>query len=454
MGRKVKVVLIGAGSVSFGRGTIADLVASERLRDAKLSIALVDINPRALKTMHALSRILKKHYRSEATVSATTDRREALSGAEFVITSIALKRGALWEQDYRVPLAYGFRQIYGENGGPGAAFHALRSIHLTMPICRDMEELCPEALLINFTNPESRVCLAVERLSRVRSVGLCHGAFGTWETVADVLGMPRDDVLMTIGGINHFHWVLGLREAKTGKDLMRAFNRKMKTYKNIEPLTRAMYDVFGYLPFPAASHIGEYVQWAHELVSLFWPLGREGKKVPAGAIRPPEFGPEEPEREQEDAYFDWLSAHGRAVQDAVKKGLPLSAEMAAQSGELAVPIIEDIVFDLRRREVSVNVPNAGAIPNLPQDAIVEVPAVCDAGGVHGEQVGPLPEPIAAMCRTQIAIQELIVEAYRRRSREVLLQALVLDPVVDSVGGARQMMEKLLEVQGEFLPELK
>jgi len=449
-----RVVLIGAASASFGRGTIADLMASEALRQVDLTIVLVDIDRAALDRMSALAGLLKEHYRSPARVTATTDRREALEGADFVITSVALKRAELWEQDFRVPRAYGFKQIDGENGGPGGAFHTLRSIHLTLPICRDMEELCPHAPLLNFTNPESRVCLAVSKLTRIRAVGLCHGAFSTWDTAAQVLGRPREEVLLTIGGINHFHWVLGLRDARTGRDLMPAFHRRMKSFKGLEPLTRTMYELFGWMPFPSAIHTGEYVQWAHEEVGRLWPRGREGRKVAIGAVRPADFGAREPTGEQDASYLDGLADQAAAVQRAVESGSPLPEDMARPSGELAVPIIEDVLFDLKRRELSVNVPNQGAIPNLPDDAVVEIPATCDADGVHAERVGPLPEPIAAICRTQISIQKLLVEAYRERSKHLLLQALALDPVVDSIGRAREMMETMLAVEEDFLPELK
>ena len=452
--RKARVVLIGAGSASFGRGAIADLVSSKALRDAQLTITLVDIDPTALKRMAKLGRYLKEHHGSPAVLKATTDPRKALKGADFVISSVALKRFELWEQDFRVPSAFGFKHIDGENGGPGAAFHALRSMHLMIPICRDMEELCPDALLLNFSNPESRVCLAVNTLTRIRSVGLCHGAFSTLQVVADALGKAQEQIVMTIGGINHFHWVIGLRDARSGRDLMPLFRKKMRTFKGLEPLTRCMYDLFGCMPFPSACHTGEYVNWAYDQVGPMWPRGREGRRVHAGPVRPSHFGPEEPPADRPYDYFEWCREEARAVEDAARNGPPLPDRIVQPSGEIAVPIIEDVLFDLGRRELSVNIPNEGAIPNLPEDAVVEIPAVCDAAGVHGEKVGPLPEPIAALCRTQITIQKLLVEAYRRRSRKLLLQALVLDPVVDSVARAREMMETLLRVEADFLPRFR
>jgi alpha-galactosidase len=150
-----------------------------------MTLSLVDINEQTLERMYRFAGILKEYYGASAKLEATTNRRDVLSGADYVITSVARKRNEFWEQDFFMPYAYGFRHrkpkasvseanIFGECGGPGAAFHALRSFHLTIPICRDMEELCPNALLLNFTNPESRVCMAVNKLTQIRSVGLCQ----------------------------------------------------------------------------------------------------------------------------------------------------------------------------------------------------------------------------------------------------------------------------------------
>ena len=176
--KQTKVVVIGAGSTAFGRSTLADLLACEELnRKAELTVVLVDVDEVAVDRMHRFAQALKEYHGATAQVRATVDRREALPGADYVISAVSARRLDLWEQDFLVPAAFGFPQVFGECGGPGGDFHALRSIHLTMPICQDMEQLCPQALLLNFTNPESRVCLAVNTLTAVRAVGLCHGAF-------------------------------------------------------------------------------------------------------------------------------------------------------------------------------------------------------------------------------------------------------------------------------------
>lgn len=208
--KNIKVVLIGVGSNSFGRGTMADILSSEELNKINMTLSLVDINEQTLERMYRFAGILKEYYGASAKLEATTNRRDVLSDADYVITSVARKRNELWEQDFFMLYAYGFRHIFGECGGPGAAFHALRSFHLTIPICRDMEELCPDALLLNFTNPESRVCMAVNKLTQIRSVGLCHGYISTEKAVAQVLGRSRADIDINIAGLNHFHWVVDI----------------------------------------------------------------------------------------------------------------------------------------------------------------------------------------------------------------------------------------------------
>ena len=453
--KKLKVVLIGAGSASFGRGTIADLMAAEELKESELTISLVDIDKKALDRMYRLANLLKERYSSKAKIEATTKREEVLPGANYVIASVAQKRWQLWEKDFYIPVAYGFRHIFGENGGPGAAFHTLRSLHLMIPICKDMEKLCPKVLLINFTNPESRVCLGVSRLTSVRSVGLCHGAFETLDAISRILEKPKADIDLTIGGINHFHWVLQVHSRSDGKDLYPEFHQRMKESDwGLDSLTRCMYELFGFFTYPAASHIGEYVSFAYDIcgpVFLNWGLGEVSQRIGARAsehVYTVEGKPGQP------SYHLWSEEQADKIQRVVEGKEPLTEELSQPSRELAAPIICDIEFDHKKKELSVNVPNENlAVSNLPEDAIVEVPAQVDAEGIHPIKVGPLPETLAVICRNQISIQNFLVEAYRQRSKELLLHALILEPIVDSVNRAEKMMEHLLKLEADYLPEL-
>jgi len=436
--KKVKIVLIGAASASFGPRTVIDVFTNKELRRLDVEFALVDLDEPNLEAVHRFAQMVGEFTKSNIRLSYTTNRLEALPGADYVITSVARRRNALWALDFRVPLALGFKHILGENGGPGAAFHTLRSFELMVPIAKDIQRLAPRAYLLNFTNPESRVCLAVTTLTRVRCVGLCHGVMGSIHKVASVLGRKDEDLKVAVGGINHFHWLMKIEDAKTGEDLYPALRqRTAEKPDQFTPFVRKLWDVLGLLPFPVDNHIGEYLQFAHEFrgAQLHW-----GRAWDAVEMTPGPAGTGDA-RERLAPYLDGKT--------------PVDEKVVRPSGEVAVPIICDIALDLGRREPAVNVPNAnGAVANLPRQAIVEVAAVVDRMGIHPEKVGPLPLAIAEFCRRQTAIQEALVEAYRTGSRKVLLQALLLDPIVDSVARAEQLIDDMVRLQGDFLPTFK
>ena len=424
---KVKIVLIGAGSASFGRGTIADIMACEDLRHHDCTVVLVDINEEALNKMAGLAEMIRDYYQSPVKIEKTTDRTEALPGADYVIISVTQKRYELWEQDFRVPLAYGFQHVLGENGGPGALFHAIRNYEIVLPICHDIEKLCPDALVLNFTNPESRILMAMKHLTKINAVGLCHGVLGSRTRAAQLLGRDLDDLNMVTGGLNHFFWVLKIEDVNTGEDLYPLLRQRIQ--ESCPPLVQKMVEVFDCFTYPSDDHIGEYLSFAHEFTGLIWHYGREARKVAKS---------ESPSGDWRD---DYLSGKRQVDNNLVRPG-----------GEIAVDIIADILEDKNKWEPAVNVLNMGSyIENLPTNAVIEVPAIVNATGVHPEQVGSLPEALAAFCRTQISLQLLLIEAYRKQSKKLLLQALLLDPVVDSVKRAEEMLDYMLELQKDYLP---
>jgi alpha-galactosidase len=453
--KALKVVIIGAGSATFGSGAIADLVAAPELREFDLTIVLVDIDETALSRMLKWGKLLKEHFRSRARIEATADRTRALPGASYVITSVAQNRWQLWEKDYYIPLAYGFRQVMGENGGPGAAFHTLRSLQLMIPICRDMERLCPEALLLNFTNPESRVCLGVSQLTRIRSVGLCHGPMATLSRIAEILGKPAAEIELTVAGLNHFHWAIDIRDRASGADLRPELKRLIDRVDwDIDTLTPLLYKLFGFITYPAPSHPGEYLPFAPEIAGpqfIQWGIGGVSRKLSAKAS---DYEYVIEGKSGQFCYHLWsLDVVERMARILTGKE-PLREEFTQASNELTVPIICGIELDLRRRELAANVVNRGkAIENLPEDAVVELPVWVDAAGVHPVRVGALPEALAGLCSLQISIQKLLVEAYHQGSKQLLFQAIMIDPVMDSVPRARAMMEKMLEVERDYLPEM-
>ena len=428
--KPVKIVLIGAGSASFGRGTIADIMSNPDLQRENCTVVLVDIDEPALQKMAQLAELIRAHYQSPIQIEHTTDRAKVLPGADFVIISVTQKRYELWEQDFRVPLGFGFQHVLGENGGPGALFHAMRNYEIVLPICRDIEKLCPDALVLNFTNPESRILMAMNHLTKVKAVGLCHGVLQARHEVADLLDLPLTELRIVTGGLNHFFWVLSVEDSCTGEDLYPVLRERIQ--ESCSSLVRKMAEVFDYFIFPSDDHIGEYLAFAHEFIGVLWHYGREYQAVPKSAAPATDW------REE------YLSGKRSVDQQLIRPG-----------GEIAADIIADILEDKNQWESSVNVLNTQQyVENLPANAVVEVPAIVNREGVHPVHVGPLPEALAAFCRTQVSIQLLLVEAYRQKSRKLLLQALLLDPVVDSVQQAEQMLDHMLDLQKEYLPRFE
>jgi alpha-galactosidase len=283
---------------------------------------------------------------------------------------------------------------------------------------------------LNFTNPESRILMAMTHLTEINAVGLCHGVLEARRSAAKLLKRELDDLKIITGGLNHFFWLLKVEDAHTGEDL-RPF-LKQRSQESSPPLVRKMVEVFDLFTYASDDHIGEYLSFAHEFTGLIWHYGGESRKVPR----------------EKPASVDWRD-------DYLSGRRQVDRNLTRPGGEIAVDIIADILEDKGKWEPSVNVLNTGKyVENLSNDAVVEVPAVVDAKGVHPEQVGPLPEALAAFCRTQISIQILLIEAYRQHSKKLLLQALLLDPVVDSLRRAEDMLDYMLELQKDYLPSFE
>jgi alpha-galactosidase len=426
----MKIVLIGAGSRSFGGGMVRDILVCQEFRGLAVTLVLVDVDPEALARMVRFAEKLKSMTGADVTIDSTTDRRAALPGADYVIISVCRERQALWEQDFRVPLANGFRHCLGENGGPGAVFHALRSFELLLPICHDIEALAPSAQVLNFTNPEMRVLHAMLTLTRVKAAGLCHGIGGAISLVAQVMDRPPETFRVTSAGMNHFYAVMKVEDLHTGKDLLPQVKEKVLAQEDCGgPLFRRMLQVFDVLTFPSEDHIGEYLAYGAEFMGVKWHYGQESRKVP---IQKPEAN--------------------RDMLDLLEDPDP-PASLFSLGGELCVPIICDIELDRGEFREAVNVLNTRPyIENLPATCCIEVPATVDARGLHPVSVGPLPEPFAEYIRRQATISQVLTEAYRTRQKRLLLQALLLDPVVDSFTAAERVLDEMLDLQRDFLPE--
>jgi alpha-galactosidase len=438
-----KIVLIGAGSAMFGLGTVGDIFHSQVLQGSH--IVLHDINPTTLDHVLRVAETTRQERGLAFTVSATTNRREALAGADFCVISIEVgNRFELWEQDWQLPLLHGFKQIYGENGGPGGLFHSLRIIPPILDICHDINNLCPQATVFNFSNPMTRICLAIQRkFPALRVVGLCHEIASLPLHLPKILETPLDNIDFTAAGLNHFSVLLAVNYRDSGADAYPDVRAKAPAYFKDSPsvadifiqefggadapppprpwagrqLFREILTRYGYLPITDDSHFGEYIQWAYEVAD------HQGI------------------REFYEAYKRWSL-----------ETVPEDRIGGTEPGEMwsIVPLMESIATGTARHEPAVNIMNRGYIDNLPADMVVEVPATVDGNGVHGIRLGSLPRSISALLNNQVATIDLTVEAAIYGELELARQALLADPIVDSVQRAELLLEDMLSLQQPYL----
>lgn len=432
---KAKIVVIGAGSYSFGTMTVRDILECPDLKGSE--IVLVDIDGDRLDRMARLARRLNETWDAEFEISATTDRCEALPGADIVVGAVEQRRYPMWRLDIQIPMKHGCRHLYGENGGPGGMFHTLRQVPVMLDIARDMERLCPQAWLVNMSNPESRVTLAIHRYTRIKAVGVCLGTYITRNSLASrVLGLSPEEVDVKAAGINHCHWVVDIRRNGTGEDLYPLVRERIEGLDSEwQPLSRECLRRFGLFPGPADSHVGEYLGWGWEYM-------------------PPGF-------------TDWImdydatEAEITARMEAYASGTgPLEADELEQFMVergyrwQTVDIILSLLDNGNRYVLALNVPNDGYITNLRQDAIVEVPALVGADRIYGLGMGSLPPAIAALLEVQLEIMDLNVEAAVTGNRQTALQALIIDPCVPSPSAAAKILDEMLIAQADLLPQFR
>jgi alpha-galactosidase len=423
--RAPHIVLIGAGSALFGPETLRDIFLCEALHGSR--ITLVDVDEEHLARVHAFGQALNQAAGAGCQVLATTDRRQALPGADFVVVSVAVERERLWKLDWEIPLKHGVRHVLGENGGPGGLSHSLRNIPLLLGICRDIEALAPDAWLLNYTNPMSRVCMAVARHTRLKFVGMCHQIGAGYEIASTILDVPQTELRIRAAGLNHFTWITDLRFTD-GRDAYPAFRERLAASDpDFMPLSRRLHDVFGLYPAVGDRHAGEYIGDAWREV------GMSGYEF--------------------DMYENWVAGVWESI-GAVLDGDEDEAAvwLGETSGERGVPIIVALWTNANQYEDAVNVVNNGAIANLPAQAVVEVPAVVGGGGIQPLRVGGLPAGVAALCDRQVTIQELVVEAAVTGNRRAALQALCLDPVIPDTPTAQAILDELLIVHAPYLPQ--
>ena len=445
-----KITLIGAGGMSFGPTMVNDIVHTRALAGSRLM--LHDVDEERLLRAYRFAAKLNAASGAPVILDYSTDPAAALDGADFCLSSAEFGRFRYWRQDYEIPNRHGARQINGENGGPGAVFHSLRSIKNTLGICADIEKHCPQAFLINLTNPMSRVTLAINKGTDVANVGMCHEAPIGVGRLARLLRMKARDIEAKASGINHFTFFTEFGDRRTGEDLLpriRAlYDRKVFDFSSgtirvakammhnpllgalaeqlYAPVVAHMIREHGLVPCSVDSHIGEYLPYAMD-IGTYHPVGVD--------------------------HFEALDRAGdRLATWAADTRAPVPLHRLGHSLEEVIPIVAARWTGRATRLLAVNVPNRGFIPNVAEGAIVEVGATVDGDGIHPETMAPIAEPVAGYIATQVALQDLIVEAALTHDPDLALRAVIEDPNSPAEAAAcRALFDELRQLQAAELP---
>ena len=448
------IVLIGAGSTVFTPGLMADLAGS-RTFDG-WTVHLVDLNAEAADVMARVGRRMAQARGADLTFVPHTDRREALPGARFVTTTIAVGAADGWRLDLEVPGRYGIAQTVGDSVGPGGVLRALRHVPELVAIARDVADLAPGAQLVNYSNPLTANVRGVTAATGVPTIGLCHGTMHTLARLNADLGLTgrTADVHATFAGLNHLCWLLDYRlgtedlyprlaalvaERAGGRDAPNTSTEGVHL-----PVSADLHRTFGRYPAPGDRHVAEFFGW--------YLRGTDGAPVDESRLPWGLQGG----RDDTIRYIDQKSDLWQRLHDQADGKIPAarvdegSDPDASQEAERLVSIAEALVTGHEHVELAVNLPNRGAIDNLPDDAVVEVPAVVGAAGVTALSVGRLPDAIAAVLTARAQQQELTVQAALRGDRALAVQALALDPLVPSPDVARMILDDAIRAHGPTL----
>lgn len=433
----VRLTFIGAGSMVFATTLAGDILSFDELSDSE--IVLMDIDEHRLERTHQVAQAMVDNEELNATVEATTDRREALDGADYVLNMINVGDVEPFENEIRIPEEYGVKQAIGDTTGPGGIFRGLRTIPVMLDIARDMEELCPDALLLNYTNPMVIVCKAVLDATDVDIVGLCHSVPHTVHAIADYADVPAEELDYWVAGINHMAWFLEASyDGESVYPALREAARDEETYRK-DTVRFEMMRHFGAFPTESSHHMSEYVPYFRtedDTIEAMNGTGSAGRMETATYLE----GWKERAAERDESDVD----------------VDLDEVTVERSDEYASRIIHSLETGTPRR-FNLNVSNrSDAIANLPSDACVEVPCLVDGAGVHPCSVGELPTQLAAFDRQHTAMYELAVEGALEGDRSKVHQAVKLDPLTGAactLDEAHEMTERLIEANEAYLPTL-
>jgi alpha-galactosidase len=436
-----KITFIGAGSLGFTRGLVRDVLTFPLLQDA--TIALMDIDPERLEfAQKSVQRIIDMG-KYPAKVTATLDRVEALRDADIVLVTILAGSTEVWRTDIEIPKQYGVDINVGDTRGPSGIFRALRTIPVMLDIARDMERYCPNATLLNYTNPMAMLCRALQRSSSIRLTGLCHSVQGTALMLSYWIGAPYKEISYTCAGLNHMAWYL--KYEWNGTDayplIRKAINERPQIY-NHEIVRNEMFLHLDYYVTESSGHNSEYNAWFRKRPDLI-----EKYCMPGTGWNPGEY-----------AYIlkEYQNAE-RTWKDEARQWFAVETPIELERGEEYAAHIINALMGGDPFEFNGNVPNTGLVTNLPQDACVEVPVWVSRKGFEPVHVGALPPQCSALTNLSAQIEEMAVEGALTGDPRLIFQAIAYDPLTSAVlslAEIKQMVNQMFEQNRTYLPQFK
>ncbi len=432
-----KIAMIGAGSIGFAQKLMSDILSFEALRHSHF--ALMDIDEERLHVTRQVTEKLIEQEGLPASISATTNRQEALDGANYAICMILANGIEPFENEINIPFKYGITQPVGDTLCVGGIFRALRTIPILVDICRDMEEICPEAWMLNYTNPMPMVTWACNVATDIKFIGLCHGVQGTAGEMARFIGMASEDVRYWVAGINHLAWFLRF-ENTAGEDLYPLFWQTLEQ-KGPPEGDKYRFDFarhIGYFMTESSGHFSEYIPYYRTSEAAMAEMDWEGFAGRHGNLL--------------EQYHTHWKPHAEKAFRQIRGEDPIP--FGKRSAEYASNIINSLETNELFR-LNGNVMNHGLITNLPEGCCVEVPCFVDSLGLHPCIVGALPPQCAALDITNINVQTLAVQAALEGDCEKAYHAVLLDPLTAAVltpKEIRTMFDELFAANRQWMPQ--